>query len=263
LALSCVSRPLDSEEIEKALTDREHPHEIQHALSQIADRMLSTDESVRTSARQFYPGVVLMSQEGGPELRLIAASIMGQDNTVPDFHTNLWVMTMHDTSPMVRRRAALALVRFGDFSGLNEIRAILAPYSMGSPISGRFSAHLRPGDPVNYGTVLGHVTGFPNILDFFPGEQIKEVAYPLRADVAGQIHRWLVTDGDHVKRGEPLILIDSTPVEVFDALRTLYLMGEPRDLPALEQFLHGAAVPENIRQQAKVTAEAIRSRPLR
>jgi hypothetical protein len=56
------------------------------------------------------------------------------------------------------------------------------------------------------------------------------------------------------------VLIDPSPSEVFEALRALYLIGEPQDLPAVEQFQRGAAVPANVRQQAQETAAAIRSR---
>src|SRR5262249_30196342 len=55
-------KPLSPEDIGKALADTEHPREIQHALSQIADRILATDEPTRASARQFYPTVVKIAQ---------------------------------------------------------------------------------------------------------------------------------------------------------------------------------------------------------
>src|SRR3954454_23318123 len=48
-------RPLNDAQLAKALGDREHPREIQHALSQIADRILGTDPNARNSVRRFYP----------------------------------------------------------------------------------------------------------------------------------------------------------------------------------------------------------------
>jgi hypothetical protein len=267
-------KPLNTDDIQKALADREHPREIQHALSQIADRILALDEPTRASARQFYPAVMQIAETGTPELRLTAAWVMGQDNTVPEFHEHLRQL-LRDGSPMVRRNAALSLVRFADASGLDEIRSLLAPYSMPAPFSGTLATRLKPLDAVNPGTLLGHIAtsgagGLPGKgsgelpgkgSGELPGKGSGEEYRELRADVPGQINRWLVTDGSAAAEGQPIALIDPSPSEVFEALRALYLIGEQKDLPAVEQFLHGGdAVPLNVRQQAELTATAIRSR---
>jgi hypothetical protein len=245
-------KPLGLDQIQKALADRDHPREIQHALSQIADRILAPDEPTRASARQFYPAVMRIAETGTPELRLTAAWVMGQDNTVPEFHEHL-LQLLRDASPMVCRNAALGLVRFADPAGLNEIRSLLAPYSMPSPFAGMLATRLKPGDAVNPGTLLGRI---------LPGKgNTAESEEELRAGVPGTVNRWLVTDGSTVAQGQPLVLIDPSPAEVWEALRALYLIGEPQDLPAVEQFLRGGdAVPANVREQAEVTADAIRSR---
>jgi biotin carboxyl carrier protein len=247
-------KPLSADDIQKALADREHPREIQHALSQIADRMLAADEPTRTSAKQFYPEVMRIAETGTPELRLTAAWVMGQDNTVPEFRQHL-LQLLRDGSPMVRRNAALGLVRFADAAGLDEIRALLAPYSMPSPYAGTLETRLKSGDAVNPGTLLAHVQSGD-----VPGKGTLGEDHEIRADVPGQINRWLITDGAAVAETQPLLLIDPSPSEVFEALRALYLIGQPQDLPAVEQFQRGAAVPDNLRQQAQATAEAIRSR---
>jgi HEAT repeat protein len=51
---------------------------------------------------------------------------MGQDSTSALFHHTLLQM-LRDDEVLVRRNAALSLVRFGDDEGLNELRAMLAP----------------------------------------------------------------------------------------------------------------------------------------
>lgn len=250
-------KPLGVDEIQSALADTEHPREIQHALSQIADRILAADEPTRASARQFYPQVMRIAESGTPELRLTAAWVMGQDNTVPEFHDHL-LQLLRDPSPMVRRNAALGLVRFGDASGLDEIRSLLAPYSMPSPYAGTLAPRLRTGDAINPGTLLGRVLPGEGSAGKVPG---GEEEHELRADVPGEINRWLVPDGSTVQPGQPILLIDPSPAEVFEALRALYLIGQPQDLPAVEQFIRGGeAVPANVRQQAQETAAAIRSR---
>ena len=44
-------RPLTDQQIEKNLADRAHPRKAQHALSQIADRIMSPNPGVRASAK--------------------------------------------------------------------------------------------------------------------------------------------------------------------------------------------------------------------
>ena len=149
---------------------------------------------------------------------------------------------------MVRRNAALSLVRFSDAAGHDEIRGLLAPYPMLSPFAGTLNARLKTGDAINPGTLLGHIQAAN-------GEE-----HEVRAEVPGEINRWLISEGRPVVLGEPLVLIDPSPAEVFEALRALYLIGQPQDLPAVEPFARSSAVPENIRQQTQDTAAAIRSR---
>src|SRR6202030_2780296 len=139
-------KPLNDAQLQKSLVDREHPREIQHALSQVADRMLARDAFTRDSARQFYPQVAQIAQNGQDELRLTAAWVMGQDNSIPDFHQEL-VRLLQDPNPMVRRNAALALVRFGDASGLAEIRSMLQPSAIAALSGGSaLDERLKAGD---------------------------------------------------------------------------------------------------------------------
>lgn len=241
-------KPLDDAQLEKSLADRAHPREIQHALSQLADRILARDASTRDSARRFYPQVVQIARTGQDELRLTAAWVMGQDNSVADFHQEL-LRLLQDPNPMVRRNAALALVRFGDSSGLPEIRSMLQPSSVAAPEAGALDERLKPGDAINPGTLLGRIdTG--------------GVRTELRSQIPGAIDRWLVADKTSVAAGQPVLLANPSLDEIYESLRALYLIGEPQDLPAVEDFARGSGdVPANVRQQAELAASAIRSRP--
>jgi len=240
-------RPLDDAQLEKSLADREHPREIQHALSQVADRILAPNPAVRDSARQFYPRVVQIAQSGQDELRLTAAWVMGQDNSVPDFHQQL-LRLLRDPNPMVRRNAALALVRFGDASGLAEIRSMLQPSSVAAPQAGTLEKRLKPEEAINPGTLLGRIDS-------------ASAKSELRSQIPGTINHWLVADKSPVATGQPLLIVDPSADELWESLRALYLMGEAQDLPAVDSLARGASdVPPNVRQQAELTATAIRSR---
>lgn len=239
-------KPLNDAQLEKSLADREHPREIQHGLSQLADRILARDKLTRDSARSFYPKVVQIAQTGQDELRLTAAWVMGQDNSVPDFRQEL-LQLIHDPNPMVRRNAALALVRFGDVSGREEIRSMLRPYAVTAPQAGGVDQRLKPGESINPGTLLGHIR---------TGNGSSE----LRSQIPGTIDHWLVPDKTSIVAGQPLLLVNPSTTEVWEALRALYLIGEAQDLPSVDEFARGAgSIPANVRQQAELTATAIRS----
>jgi biotin carboxyl carrier protein len=241
-------KPLNDAQLEKSLVDRQHPREIQHALAQLADRILSRDSATRDSARPFYPQIVRIAQTGQDELRLTAAWVMGQDNSVPDFHQALLGL-VQDPNPMVRRNAALALVRFGDTSGLAEIRSMLKPSAVGAPAAGALDERLKPGDAINAGTLVGRI------------DTADRSRTELRSQIPGSIDRWLVADKTAVTAGQPVLLVDPSSDEIWEALRALYLVGEPQDVPGIEEFARGpGGLPPTVRQQAELTANAIRSR---
>jgi hypothetical protein len=240
-------RPLDDAQLQTSLADTGQPRDIQHALSQIADRILSPDAARRDSARRFYPDVIRVAQTGGDELRITAAWLMGQDNSYPDFQRELLIM-LGDANPMVRRNAALALVRFHDASGLGEIRATLQPYAAPAAHSGKLIERLKPAEAINPGALVGSL-------------QTDGTKLEMRSQVPGTIDRWLVADGTMVSAGQPVLLINPSPEEVWEALRALYLIGQSQDLPAVEQFASATDnIPPDIRRQAATTAEAIRAR---
>ena len=240
-------RPLNDAQLQKSLADREHPRERQHALAQLADRILARDPGTRDSARGFYPQVIEIAHTGQDELRLTAAWVMGQDNSAPDFHQEL-LRLVQDPNPMVRRNAALALVRFGDASGLAEIRSMLQPSAVAAPEAGVLEERLKPGESINPGTLLGRIRS-------------GNAAGELRSQIPGTIDHWLVPDKTPVAAGQPVMLVNPSVDEIWEALRALYVIGEEQDLPAVEQFARGSGdFPVRIRQQAELTATSIRTR---
>ena len=243
-------RPLSDAQIESNLADREHPRKAQHALSQIADRIASQNPALRASARRWYPQVVALSSSSVDEIRLTAAWVMGQDNTVAEFHQAL-LRLLGDPHPMVQRNAALSLVRFGDPAARPMILAMLEPYAVQAPRAGTLTERLKAGDVVNPGTLLGRIQS---------GEEKTEI----RSQVPGTLDRWRVTSGATVAPGQPVVSITPTAEVVWEALRALYLTGQPEDLPAIERYARGAVgLPDRVRLQARNTADAIRARSAR
>lgn len=236
--------PLSDEEIGEYLADRESPRKTQHALSQIADRLLAGDESVR----RWYPAVVEQARHPVDEIRTTAAWVMGQDNTEPAFRTALLGL-LDDPNPMVRRNAALGLVRFADTSGLDEIRAMLRPWPERAPSAGRLRLRLVPGDAVNPGTMIARIA------------QAGGTELEVRTRVEGALERWIAADGAEVSLGQEIALIAPSERMVAQALRALVLVGTPEDLPDVERFAAPVAgMSPGVAARARETARAIRAR---
>jgi len=240
-------RPLTDDQLAKALGDRAHPRDIQHALAQIEMRMEAHDASVR----RWYPEIVALSADPVDEIRVTDAWLMGQDNTSPAFHDAL-ARLLADAQPMVQRNAALSLVRFKDDSGRAQILAMLRPYAMLAPLAGTLETRLKPGDVVNPGTLLAHIEATGDT-----SGKAREV----RATVPGALDRWLVANHSTVSAGQPVVSLDPSEAMVWEALRALYLIGRPEDLPDVERFARGVdGMSPQIAQQAQATSRAIRDR---
>ena len=245
--MTTFSRPLTDRELGTYFTDALHPRRAQHALSQVADRIVSPNAAVRASAKPWYPEVVQASSEGSDELRVTAAWVMGQDNQSPEFHAAL-LKQLNDSNPMVTRNAALSLVRFGDSSGHDVILGMLGAYALKAPRSGILAIRLKPGDAINPGTMVAHIE--------ISGEKTE-----VRSDVPGTIQQWIAQDGATVQAGEPILKVDPSQEMVWESLRALYLIGQKSDAPAVDQYARGMeGMQPQIQQQAVLTAKAISGR---
>src|SRR6266853_2103946 len=242
--MTTFSRPLNDAELETYFTDTAHPRRAQHALSQVADRITSLNPAIRESAKPWYPEVVKSAAEGSDQLRVTAAWVMGQDNQSSGFHAAL-LKQLTDANPMVRRNAALSLVRFADPSGHDVIAGMLALYSVAAPSSGTLATRLKPGDVINPGTLVAHIT--------LSGQAIE-----VRSEVPGTILQWTVPDGAVVQAGKPILAVDPSPEMVWESLRALYLIGQKADGPTVDRYARGIeGMPPQIQRQATLTAKAI------
>ena len=237
-------RRLPDAKIEQYLGNPGKPRHIQHALSQIADRIVAGDRSVV----QWYPRVVVLSSSPVPEVRVTAAWVMGQDNRSQQFHQAL-VELLEDPEPRVRRNAALSLVRFGDAGGKTVLIEILRPLIVTAPSGGVLSLRRSEQDGADVGSLLARISGKT-------GEPVE-----VRSPVTGQISRRLRDEGQQVAAGEPIFELESSAEQVWEALRALYLVGNAEDLSDVERFTRPVAgMPEKVQQQARSTAQAIRRR---
>jgi hypothetical protein len=237
-------RPLSDDQMAQYFADTKHPRRTQHALVQVAERIERGD----AAAKRWYPEVQAQARHEMPEIRATAAWVMGQDNQSEDFHRALLEL-LADTDPLVRRNAALALVRFADATGRPEIIGMLRPYSVAAPAAGTLEVRLREGNPVNPGTLLARIS------------QVAGEPMEFRSPLPGMVRLWLVREGAVVSEGEPIVQLAPDETQVWEALRALYLIGEPEDVEEVEVYARGVeGMSPRIQEQARRTAEAIRGR---
>src|SRR5579863_1108044 len=62
--MTTFTRPLSDADLGAYFNDSAHPRRAQHALSQIADRIMSPNPGIRESAKSWYPEVIHFSEQG-------------------------------------------------------------------------------------------------------------------------------------------------------------------------------------------------------
>lgn len=237
-------RHLSPAQIDQYLHDDKHPRRIQHALVQIGERLSSGD----ATAKQWYPDLVRLATYNVEEVRNTDAWLMGQDTSQQEFHAALLKM-LEDDSPMVRGNAALSLVRFGDASGHDQIVSLLQPAKVAAPSAGKVEDTSKAGTAVRQGGIVAKLRG--------DDRHTAEV----RSPVGGRVRAMEVERGDHVSAGTEVAVIAPGDDQVWEALRALYVIGQPEDLPIIIPYEHQIPdVSERVRQQAVQTERAIRGR---
>ena len=236
-------RKLSDQQLTEYLHDAKKPRHIQQALVQVGERITHQD----ATAKQWYPQLVALASDPVEEVRNTDAWVMGQDTSGAGFHETLLKM-LADPSPMVRGNAALSLVRFGDASGRPQILALLEPAQITSPESGRIADADRPGTAIHQGGLIAKLE--------YGHRQIAEI----RSPIPGRI-RSVVGTGANVATGAEVAVVDPANDQVWEALRALYLVGQPDDLPAIRPYERELPdIPDHVRQQAVETELAIQKR---
>jgi len=239
-------RHLSDKQLSEFLNDQKHPRHIQHALVQLGERLTVHD----ASAARWYPDLERLASYPVEEVRNTDAWVMGQDTAQPGFHDALRKM-LDDPSAMVRGNAALSLVRFGDAAGRLQIVALLQPAKIVATVAGRVIDTDNVGTAIHQGGLIAKLQN---------GRQITE----LRSPINGRIRTLSVAKGADVTAGSELASVDPGAEQVWEALRALYLVGQPEDLPAIRIYQRDLPeIPDRVKQQAVLTEQAIWDRAAR
>jgi HEAT repeat protein len=236
-------RSLSDADIATYLAEEKNPRHIQHALLQLEQRMEHRDPTVK----KFYPQIVALTRSPTAEVRKTAAWVMGQDNTAEEFHRALLDL-LKDTDPVVRRNAALQLVRFGDASGRPELRAMLQSFEVKAPFAGTIVSQLPQGSTIRSGALLARIRDTSN--------NVQEFRSPVDGRLSGPA---FTKEGDQVNANQTLVWIIPDRTTVLDALRGLAYVGTSEDLPLIEACVKADPNGETA-EQALQTAKAIQAR---
>lgn len=237
---SWFGRELSDADISKYLADEKNPRHVQHALLQIQQRMERGDGS----AKNWYPQLIVLSGSPETEFRLTVAWLMGFDNTSQEFH-NALLKLLHDQEPIVRRNAALALVRFDDPSGREELISMLKPYVLKAPAGGVIASSLKEGATVARRSPLARI------------EQADGKVVEVRSPLPGRINKILKPNGNQVSQGEEVLSLNSDEGSVWEALRALSIVGTKDDLELVQSYANSTDVSPRIKEQANLTGQAI------
>ena len=236
-------RQLSDKLLAEYLQDQKHPRHIQHALVQIGEHITRHDRSVT----QWYPQVVRLASDPVEEVRNTDAWVMGQDASGAGFHEALLKM-LADPSLMVRGNAALSLVRFGDPSGRPQILELLQPATVSAPQPGKVIDTSAVGTTIHQAGIVAKLQA---------GDQTIEI----RSPITGRLQTLSAQTGQTVEAGVEIATIDSGTAQVWEALRALYLIGQPEDIAAVSPFERELPdISNDVRNQAIETEKAIRER---
>jgi hypothetical protein len=236
-------RELSDTDISKYLADVNNPRHVQHALLQIQQRIERGDATTKS----WYPQLIALSGSAEPEFRLTVAWLMGFDNQAPQFHETL-LKLLKDQEPLVRRNAALALVRFNDATGREELVSILKPYPVRAPAAGVVDSSLQAGQTVARNTLLARI-GQPD-----------QTVVLIRSPLPGKIEKVVRANGVQVAAGDEVLRLNSDENSIWEALRGLSFVGTAEDVAVIESYAKSTEVSTRIHDQANNTLKAIQSR---
>jgi HEAT repeat protein len=199
------------------------------------------------SVKKFYPQIIALTKSPTAEVRKTAAWVMGQDNKSEEFHRALLDL-LRDTDPVVRRNAALQLVRFGDAAGRPELRAMLQSFEVKAPFAGTIVSQLPQGSTIRSGALLARIRDTSN--------NVQEFRSPVDGRLSGPV---FTKEGDQVTASQTLVWIIPDRTTVLDALRALAYVGTKEDLPLIEACVKADPNGETA-DQGTQTARAIQAR---
>ena len=82
----------------------------------------------------------------------------------------------------------------------------------------------------------------------------------IRSPLPGRVNKIAKSNGPQVSSSEEVMSLNSDEQSVWEALRGLAIVGTKEDLPVVESYASSSDVSARVKEQARLTAEAISRR---
>lgn len=231
---------LTDDQVKSALRNDAKPEVIKTAL---ADLHARTEKG--KSLETWAPELVRLSKHPDVSVRHGVADLMGTDPQRKEFRTVLHTMLDSDT-PLVCNAAAVSLAAFGDGYGHELLAAMLKPVVLTAPKPGHVRSLAANGAGVEHGDAVIRIDG--------SGQQTDVLA-----TVSGKV-RLEVETGDIVSGGSRLAVLQPGAEQIATALKALQKVGKSQDLLHVDEVEADPALPNEIREQAKLAHQRITER---
>jgi multidrug efflux pump subunit AcrA (membrane-fusion protein) len=125
---------------------------------------------------------------------------------------------------------------------------LLRPADVSAPQPGKVIDTSSVGTPIHQGGIVAKL-------------QTSGQTVEVRSPISGRLRELSASTGQTVRAGDKIAVIDPATEQVWEALRALYLVGQPEDIEAIRPYDRDLPdIPDRVRQQAQATEEAIRQR---
>src|SRR5947199_37450 len=124
--------------------------------------------------------------------------------------------------------------------------ALVQPAKVTAPQPGKITDSATLGTAIHQGGIIAKLES---------GGQTTEV----RSPISGRLRDLSVKAGQTVAAGEEIATLDPGIGQIWEAMRALYLIGRPEDIPAIQPYERDLPeTPDHVRKQAMATEQAIR-----
>jgi len=126
--------------------------------------------------------------------------------------------------------------------------ALLKPASISAPAAGMVLDIGKDGTFIHQGGLIARL-------------QHEQQTIEVRSPIRGRMHQPSILLGSAIIEGVEIAVVDPPEEQVWEALRALYLVGQPEDLTAIRMYERELPDGSNrVRQQAVRTEQAILGR---
>lgn len=245
---SSFGRGLNDDQIFERLDPGVAPRDIQHALSQLEERLSPT----YPGRERFREKVVELARSEHVEIRRQVAWVMGRE-PAPDYREGL-VGLIDDADPGVRFNAGCSLSNFNDPRSRPPLLEALKPIPILAPATGTLELKTDEGEAASLGGGIGFVKTSE-------GEDVE-----VRTALNGVVLRLPLGKEGQVQKGAVIVTLEPNPKNVEGVLVALRAVGLEEDVPLIRPWAGSKTANwddddrERIASAARAAISAIESR---